>query len=91
MRQRPHAPLVTGDAVQFDEDHPFYGNQMIPTCGNCQMVCFGDHDETMKNLKILRRSVCVVQQPDGSLEVLPADDAARAFAELDPAHKSRYE
>jgi epoxyqueuosine reductase QueG len=90
-KQRPEAPVLTGDAVVFDPDHPFAGIQMIPTCGNCQLVCFGDHDETMKNLKMLRRSGCVVQQPDGSLEALPAAAAARAFAELDPAHRKKYE
>jgi len=90
-KQRPDAPLETGDAVVFDDDHPFHGMQMVPTCGNCQLVCFGDHDETMENLRTLRRSGCVVQQPDGSLDVLPPEESARVFAELVPAHKAKYE
>ncbi|MBW2273821.1 MAG: epoxyqueuosine reductase [Deltaproteobacteria bacterium] len=90
-KQRPDAPLETGDAVTFPPDHPFSGIQMVATCGNCQLVCFGDKRETTKNLKLLRKSGCVVQQPDGSLEVLPPADAAGAFAEMDPAHRQKYE
>ena len=90
-KERPHAPIVSGDNYRMHPDHPLNGIQIIPTCGNCQHVCFGDRRETAKNLKMLRRSGCVVQQPDGSLEVLPPDDATRAFAALDPAHREKYE
>ena len=60
------------------------------TCGNCQIVCFGDKKETAKNLKLLRGSGCVLQRPDGSLYALPPDEAAMVFEEMEPEHKKLY-
>ncbi len=88
-----------GFALAFDRDRiraylskrAFSGMRRIATCGNCQRVCFGDKCETTQSLKLLRKSGCVVQQPDGSLEVLPPADAAQAFAEMDPAHSQKFE
>ncbi len=60
------------------------------TCGHCQLVCWGDKKETAKNLKLLHTSGCVLQEPDGSVTVLPADEAEQAFAAFDPAHRALY-
>lgn len=60
------------------------------TCGNCQIVCFGNKEKTAKNLKLLRGSGCVLQRPDGSLYALPPDEAAIVFEEMDPEHKKLY-
>ncbi len=79
------------DAVSLHPDHPLFGNIMLPTCAHCGLVCFGDKRETAKNLKLLRNSGCVIQWPDSSIEVMPADEAARVFAEMDPRHKGKYE
>jgi epoxyqueuosine reductase QueG len=60
------------------------------TCGNCQLVCWADKKETAKNVKLLHSSGCVLQRSDGSLYVLPADEAAMEFEKMDPAHKRLY-
>lgn len=60
------------------------------TCGNCQLICWGDKKETAKNLKLLHTSGCVLQEPDGTVEVLPREEAEQAFAEFDPKHRALY-
>ena len=60
------------------------------TCGNCQILCFGDKKETAKNLKMLHKSGCVLQRPDGSLYTMPPDEAAIVFEEMDPERKKLY-
>jgi epoxyqueuosine reductase QueG len=60
------------------------------TCGNCQLVCWGNKEETRENVKLLHDSGCVLQKPDGELFVLPPDEAEAAFNAMDPAHRSLY-
>ncbi len=60
------------------------------TCGNCQIVCFGDREQTAENLELLHGSGCVLQRPDGSLYALPADEAARTFERLDEDFRRLY-
>jgi len=74
-----------------------YYNPAIPdkkvylTCGTCQVLCWGDEEETRENYRLLTSSGCVLQRENGSLEVLPAKEAADAFGKLDPAHRALYE
>jgi hypothetical protein len=68
----------------------FQGANLNMTCGNCQIVCWGDKKETAHNVKLLHTSGCVIQKPDGSLSVLPADQAREAFEAMDPEHKKLY-
>jgi epoxyqueuosine reductase len=60
------------------------------TCGNCQIICWGDHKETRDNYRMLKRSGCVLQRENGDIEVLPARAASRAFDALDPEHRGLY-
>lgn len=60
------------------------------TCGNCQLVCWGNREDTRENARLLHESGCVLQEPDGRLVVLPADEARAAFDTMDPAHRSLY-
>lgn len=63
---------------------------LILTCGNCGLVCTGDKKENLENLKMLRKSGCVIQYPDGSINVLPPDEAEEEFDRMDPEHRSLY-
>jgi len=40
------------------------------TCGNCQLVCWAERKEREYNYELLTGSGCVVERPDGSLEVV---------------------
>lgn len=66
------------------------GAKEYMTCGNCQIMCWGDKKETAKNLKLLHNSGCVLQKPNGDLFVLPPDEARQAFGKMDPDHKQLY-
>jgi epoxyqueuosine reductase QueG len=66
------------------------GAKEYMTCGNCQIICWGDKKETAKNVKLLMNSGCVLQKPNGDLFVLPADEAKAAFEKMDPDHKRLY-
>lgn len=68
----------------------FISERLHITCGNCQLVCTGDAKENLENLKTLRNSGCVIQYPDGSLKVLPADEAEAEFDRFPPEHKALY-
>lgn len=71
--------------------HPaLEGYKQYLTCGNCQIVCWGDREETRENVRILHESGCVLQKPDGELYALPPDEAEAAFNAMDPAHRSLY-
>jgi len=68
----------------------FDGATLNMTCGNCQVVCWGDKKETGKNVKLLRTSGCILQRPDGSLYALPPEEAAMEFEKMDPKHRELY-
>ncbi|MEW6443532.1 MAG: hypothetical protein AB1640_21540 [bacterium] len=68
----------------------FQGANLNMTCGNCQIVCWGDRKETARNLKLLHGSGCVLQGPDGTMRVLPGVEAAMVFEEMPAAHRSLY-
>ncbi len=60
------------------------------TCGNCQIVCWGNKQETAKNLKLLHSSGCVLQGADGSLYPLPSEEAKSTFESMNPEQKNLY-
>jgi len=71
--------------------HPAFGGiRQYMTCGNCQIVCWGNKKETAKNMKLLHNSGCVFQKPDGSLYALPAEEASITFEEMDSSHRGLY-
>ncbi|NVM36690.1 MAG: epoxyqueuosine reductase [Candidatus Lokiarchaeota archaeon] len=59
------------------------------TCGNCQIICWGDPKDTAKNYKILVNSGCVIQREDGRLEVFPPDEAIEEFEKM-PLKRQRW-
>jgi len=59
------------------------------SCGNCQVICWGDPRETAKNYKILVNSGCVIQREDGTLEVFPPDKAKEEFEKM-PLKRQRW-
>jgi len=52
-RERPALPIETGDAVNLTS--PFLaGIDMKPSCGFCQLVCFGKREERDEALKLIQ-------------------------------------
>ncbi len=61
------------------------------TCGNCQIICWGDPKQTKENYRLLINSGCVVQKEDGSIEILEPKEAEKLFNAMDPKHKELYQ
>jgi epoxyqueuosine reductase QueG len=61
------------------------------TCGNCQIVCVADKQERKRRHKMLTESGCVVQNGDGSLEVMSPEKAAERLAAMNPETRALYE
>jgi hypothetical protein len=61
------------------------------TCGNCHLVCVADKEERKNRYKALREGGCVVQNPDGTLEVMTAEEATRQLAAMDQKTRMMYE
>lgn len=60
------------------------------TCGNCQIICWGDKEDTRDNYRLLTSSGCVVQREDGSIEALPAEEAEEYFGSMPEEHRKLY-
>lgn len=73
-----------------------YVNEAAPginirlTCGMCQNLCWGNPKETAENYRILTKSGCIIQKPDGSITVLPPEDAEQFFKTLPEKHQKLY-
>jgi len=52
-----------------------YTENFIATCGNCQLICWGNHDETLENSKILMNSGCVVTNENGDNIIVSSEEA----------------
>lgn len=72
--------------------HPMLPDRRIAlTCGNCHLICVADKEERKRRYKALRESGCVVQNPDGTLEVVSAEKATERLAAMDPERRLMYE
>jgi len=60
------------------------------TCGNCQLICWGDPKKTAENYNLLTNSGCVIQKEDGELVVLPPEKAKEEFEKMEPKQKRLY-
>jgi len=54
-----------------------FTDKFILTCGNCQLICSGVHDETAENYRILIKSGCVVTNENGKNVIVTAEKAKR--------------
>lgn len=71
--------------------HLLIDGKFSMTCGNCQLVCSPDKDERKRRHKALTTGGCVVQNPDGSVEAFPPEDATARVAAMTPEIRARYE
>jgi epoxyqueuosine reductase QueG len=78
-------PTVPGGFINIVDNQRTY-----MTCGNCQIVCWGNKKETAANVKLLHNSGCVIQYPDGQIQVYPPEEAAEKFQQLPPEHQALY-
>jgi len=60
------------------------------TCGNCQITCWGNKEDTRENVKLLHNSGCVLQRPDGELYALPPEEAEAGFDNMEAERRALY-
>lgn len=93
MQAQPQRPRIPGGvhiSTPFDNDVVPDDPSAHLTCGNCQIICWGDKNETAKNIRLLHTSGCVIQDPDGTLRAVPAEQAQKEIDEMDPARRALY-
>jgi epoxyqueuosine reductase QueG len=67
------------------------GDKLELTCGNCQLICHPDREIRKSRYKMLVESGVVVQNPDGSLEALPSEEAEKRIESMDTKTRALYE
>jgi epoxyqueuosine reductase QueG len=71
--------------------HPLSKKKLNLTCGNCQLICVPDKEERKRRHRILTGSGCVVQAPDGSVEAVSPEEAARRVGWMPAETRAWYE
>ena len=66
------------------------GDRVELTCGNCQLTCHPDKDIRKERYKLLTESGVIVQNPDGTLEAVSPEEAAKRLAEMRPEDRALY-
>jgi hypothetical protein len=95
MERRNEWPPLEGEFILIGkgskpESKSGYETRAFQSCKFCSIVCAGDKKETFDNLKVLLNSGCVIHYPDGSLKVLPPDEAEAEFNRMPPEHRALY-
>lgn len=67
------------------------GDKVDLTCGNCQLICHPDKEVRKARYKMLVESGVIVQNPDGTLEAVPPEEAKKRIAEMNPDTRALYE
>lgn len=70
---------------------PLYKMPVVLSCDFCQLVCVGNQKETAKRFKALKNSGCIVQNPEGIYEILPAKEAEHRFNSFPQEHRDKYQ
>lgn len=89
QNQRP--PMNGGTIVADRTGRPVQPERRAyTTCGNCQLICWGNKKETAQNIRMLHDSGCVIQDSDGSVRALPPKEAEREFQKMHSDHRGLY-
>ena len=84
------------DRTQLDQDpilkEVFFGKEHAArvfkftnlSCGNCQMICWGDPEQTAENYRILVNSGCTIRDDEGYVEVRNCEEAKKYYEEKHP-------
>jgi len=70
--------------------HSMMNYKLYTTCGNCQIVCVPDKEERKKRYKLLAKGGVIVQNEDGTLEVVSPEEAEKRLAAMEPERRGLY-
>ena len=78
-------------AIEGGFYHILMRRKLYLTCGNCQLICHPDKEARKRRYKILTESGVVVQNEDGSLEAVTAEEARKTIATVSAERRALYE
>lgn len=73
--------LEDPDIAQYMKENPAVWRLIKSikiSCGNCQLVCRGNHEETLLNYQLLKNSGVVIRQKNGRTKILHPDEMDNA-------------
>jgi epoxyqueuosine reductase QueG len=85
----PYLKRPKSDLAVFNTIMP--GDKVELTCGNCQLICHPDPKVRKRRFKLLMDSGVIVQNPDGSLDAVPPEDAQKHIAKMNAETRALYE
>jgi epoxyqueuosine reductase QueG len=71
--------------------HSMMNDKLYTTCGNCQIVCVPDKEERKRRFKLLSEGGVVLQNEDGSLDVVSPEEATGRLAAMPSEHRALYD
>jgi epoxyqueuosine reductase QueG len=71
--------------------HTFTERKIYYTCSNCQLVCTPDKEERKRRNKLVRHSGVVVQNGDGTLDVMTPEEGLKRMEAMEPERRAMYE
>lgn len=70
-----HDPRVKDFIESTENTRNTFTENFILTCGNCQLICWGNREDTEENYRILTNSGCVVKNENGENVILSPEEA----------------
>jgi len=83
--------LKDPDIAHFMKENPMVWKLVKSikiSCGNCQLVCRGNHEETLQNYDLLKNSGVVIRQKNGRTKILHPDKMDNANELHNPQKKN---
>ena len=71
--------------------HSLMETKLYSTCANCQLICVADKEERKRRYKMLIKGGVVIQEADGSVKAVAADEARQHLEAMAPEVRSLYE
>ena len=84
-------PELPGGGMQSPITYSKTKRDVTLTCGNCMHVCHPDKAERERRVQLLQKGGVIIQQEDGSLQSVSAEEARAHVAAMDPERRALYE
>ena len=84
-------PELPGGGMQSPITYSKTKRDVTLTCGNCMHVCHPDKAERERRVQLLQKGGVIIQQEDGSLQSVSAEEARTHVATMDPERRALYE
>jgi ferredoxin len=91
VRAWAQRPYMQGHTLQQPLLYQSTHKDVQLSCGACMLVCAADPEERERRLKSVQNAGVAIQHPDGSVEMVPPEEAEKHVAAMDPETRALYE